>query len=85
VTSVTDQSDVAVLLAWLKVEGDVLEAVRDGWTGADITHRTMDQVHPCLRCGQQAQLAYVAHTDKGPRWLDLCPPCGYAARKANGG
>ncbi|MGI5171893.1 hypothetical protein ACQEU3_46880 [Spirillospora sp. CA-253888] len=44
--------------------------------GALINRRTQDEIHACLRCGEQAQLAYVADTLIGPRWLDLCYPCG---------
>lgn len=35
----------------------------------------------CLYCGQTSQCAYVAHTDTGPRWLDLCHLHGLALRQ----
>lgn len=73
---------IVAMLGWLKIEGDVLQAVRPGWTGADLNRRTQDEVHDCLRCGERAQAAYVAHTDKGDRWLDLCWRDAYAARWA---
>jgi hypothetical protein len=48
--------------------------------GAAIERRRNDEVHPCLRCGQRAHCAFVAHFEvpAGPpehRWLDLCHPC----------
>jgi hypothetical protein len=42
-----------------------------------IEHRTKDEVHSCLRCGERAQAAYIAHTDAGNRWLDLCMACSH--------
>lgn len=75
-------TDIAPLLAYLKVQGDLLEPVPPGWTGADITRRTHDEVHECIRCGERAQVAYVAETNAGDRWLDLCARDAYEARRA---
>jgi hypothetical protein len=47
---------------------------RDTW-GSAITHRSEDEVHACLRCGEQAQIAVIAETPDRPRWLDLCFGC----------
>lgn len=74
--------DIAPLLAFLKVNGDLLPLVADDWTGEHITRRTQDEVHQCVRCPKRAQVAYVAETDKGERWLDLCAHCAYEARQA---
>jgi hypothetical protein len=41
--------------------------------GAWIEHRAASGLHRCLRCGALAQLAFIADTKAGPRWLDLCP------------
>jgi hypothetical protein len=37
----------------------------------------LDEVHPCLRCGERAACAYIAETELGHRWLDLCWPCSH--------
>lgn len=42
-------ADIAPLLAYLKVQGDLLPSAPPGWTGADITRRTKDEVHECIR------------------------------------
>lgn len=44
-------------------------------TAAAIDHRGHDEVHSCLRCGQRANQAIIAHTSLGERWLDLCIAC----------
>jgi len=41
----------------------------------------LGEVHPCLRCGKQANCAFVADTKMGNRWLDLCHSCVYWLRK----
>ena len=38
-----------------------------------IDHRASSGLHRCLRCGGLAQVAFIADTKAGPRWLDLCP------------
>jgi len=41
-----------------------------------IERRCQDEVHSCLRCGEWARVAYIAHPkDAGNRWLDLCYAC----------
>jgi hypothetical protein len=64
------------LLRFLGTHPTLLPAAPETYTSADIHHRVHDEVHPCLRCGQQAQVATIveAKTD-GPRWLDLCAAC----------
>lgn len=37
-----------------------------------IETRVRDEEHPCLRCGNRAVVAYLAQTELGWRWLDLC-------------
>ncbi|MGH3376000.1 MAG: hypothetical protein ACRDP6_14775 [Actinoallomurus sp.] len=68
------------MLHLLKAEPTLLPEAPAAFTARDVDHRRLDEVHPCLRCGKRAHLAYVAHTDIGPRWLDLCHPCGYWVR-----
>ena len=48
----------------------------DADMGSAITQRARDEAHSCLRCGKAAVIAYVAHAESGPRWLDLCADCG---------
>lgn len=59
-------------LVWLRLNGDVLEAAPTDAPPQAIDARSRDQVHGCLACNEPAQVAYIADTDKGPRWLDLC-------------
>jgi hypothetical protein len=67
------------LLHLLKAEPTLLpEAPPDA--AARIEQRTHDEVHSCLRCGKRAQEAFVADTEIGPRWLDLCPECSHWLR-----
>lgn len=65
------------MLHLLKAEPTLLPEAPAGYTTQDMDRRRHDEIHPCLRCGQRAALAYVADTEIGPRWLDLCPPCGH--------
>jgi hypothetical protein len=41
-----------------------------------LERRRLDTVQACVFCGQQAQLAYIAHTMRPPRWMDVCHPHG---------
>jgi len=68
------------LLHLLKAEPTLLPEAPADHLGAAITHRTQDEIHHCLRCGQDAGIAYIAHTDAGNRWIDLCPQCAYWLR-----
>src|ERR1039457_429084 len=72
-----EPSDVRIFLHLLKAEPSLLPEAPwvDAWRQID--HRTKDEVHTCLRCGERACTAYVADTALGPRWLDLCAPCGH--------
>lgn len=67
------------MLHLLKAEPTLLPEAPPNATN-HIEHRTSDEVHSCLRCGEPAQLAYVADTEIGPRWLDLCHACGHWLR-----
>lgn len=49
--------------------------------GAAMHRRVDDEVHPCLRCGKQADQAIIAETPDRPRFLDLCFDCVYWLRK----
>lgn len=62
------------LLYLLKAEPTLLPEAPPDATSR-IEHRTHDEVHSCLRCGKGAQEAFVADTERGPRWLDLCHQC----------
>lgn len=77
-------TDLAALgmLYLLAAEPTLLPEAPSGATGADIERRRQDEVHPCLRCGKRAQVAYIAQMHIGPRWLDLCPACNHAVRAA---
>lgn len=59
-------------LIWLRTNGRILEEAPVDPPGNVIDARREDEVHDCLICGMRAQAAYIAHTDDGPRWLDLC-------------
>lgn len=71
------------LLALLDEHPDLLEAAPEGavrWDrqGAALEARVEDEVHPCLRCGEVAGVAFLARArhDGTWRWLDLCHGCG---------
>ena len=59
----------------LKAEPTLLPVAPADATAALIDRRRLDEVHSCLRCGKRAQMAFIAHTPIGPRWLDLCAAC----------
>lgn len=63
------------MLHLLKAEPTLLPPTPEGDVAALIEHRRHDEVHACLRCGQRAAQAFVADTEIGRRWLDLCHPC----------
>lgn len=73
----------AAFLYRLREMPALMDSAPAGWTGDHITRRTQDEIHLCLRCDKPAQVAYVAHTKAGPRWLDLCALCAHWARRAN--
>ena len=58
-------------LTWLRLNGRILEDAT-GAAASDMDARLMNEVHGCLACNNPAQVTYVADTDDGPRWLDLC-------------
>jgi len=68
-------STASGFLHLLKAEPTLLPEAPAGAGAAQIEHRRRDEVHPCLRCGKRAGAAFVADTELGPRWLDLCPGC----------
>jgi hypothetical protein len=52
--------------------------------GRAIDRRHMDEIHPCVFCGEQARAPLVANaSDLFGRagWLDLCPACNLALRE----
>lgn len=67
-------------LVLLRDNPSLLPSAPIGATGPQMDHRRMDEVHDCVRCGARATLAVVADTTAGPRWLDLCAPCGAEVR-----
>lgn len=68
------------MLYLLKAEPTLLPEAPVGDVAELIEHRTHDEVHSCLRCGKRAVQAFVADTELGPRWLDLCMPCSHWLR-----
>lgn len=70
----TEQSLADGLLHLLKTHPELLDEAPATEQGPATSRRTSDEVHPCLRCGGRARVAYIALTDSGPRWLDLCHP-----------
>lgn len=54
-------------------------------THTDITRRTKDEVHGCVRCGDRAEVAFLAGPSAqirlSARWVDLCPPCAVLVRE----
>jgi len=69
----TEQTNA--LLHLIKAEPSLLPAAPDPCSAKQMDHRRIDEVHVCLGCGERAQCVYVASTDAGPRWLDLCRKC----------
>lgn len=64
----------ADLLASLRAAGAILPAAPTDDQHAAFERRRLDEVHDCLICGQRAETEFIAHTEDGPRWLDLCWP-----------
>jgi hypothetical protein len=73
-------SDVRIFLHLIRAEPTLLPSAPPVEAWRHINHRTHDEVHPCLRCGERAGCAFVADTSAGPRWLDLCPHCAHWMR-----
>ncbi len=63
------------LLYLLRAEPTLLPPAPESNQVEAIEHRRKDEVHACLRCGARAQSAYIAATEIGPRWVDLCMIC----------
>ncbi len=63
------------MLLLFKANPTLLPAAPDVFDGRMIEHRRKDEVHACLRCPSRAHTAYVAETELGNRWIDLCWPC----------
>lgn len=98
-TEVPEASGVVLvtadLTAWLtqlrdeRARAEVLPAVDSSWYRLSNAEqaRAIDQraasSHPCLRCGQGAKAALIAHTAAGDRWLDVCWNCYGAIKTAN--
>lgn len=68
------------MLHLIKANPTLLPPAPSDWSAQAIEHRRNTEVHACLRCGNHAQCAYVADTDLGPRWLDLCWGCSHWVR-----
>lgn len=68
------------LLRLLKAEPDLMPPAPDDAAAAAIEQRRLSVQRRCLRCGAEARCAYVAHTKRGNRWLDLCPGCEHWLR-----
>lgn len=62
-------------LLLLKAEPTLLPEAPADAAGEHIERRRLDEVHACLRCGGRADCAFIAATELGPRWLDLCNGC----------
>ncbi len=72
----TDPVSADGMLYLIRAEPSLLPAAPSGVDVAKaIEHRRHDEVHTCFRCGGRAQCAFVAHTEMGDRWLDLCADC----------
>ena len=67
--------DADGMLYLLKANPTLLPEAPPDADGKAIEHRRHDEVHPCLRCGKRAMVAYIAALEIGPRWVDLCPGC----------
>jgi hypothetical protein len=72
------------MLHLLRAEPTLLPAAPAGpvGLGSAIEHRRKDEIHACLRCGKRAHCAFIAHTDLGNRWLDLCWACADWLRRS---
>lgn len=68
------------MLHLLNAEPTLLPEAPANVAPRDIDHRRLDAIHTCLRCGKRAKVAYVARTDIGNRWLDLCAACDHWLR-----
>lgn len=63
------------MLHLLKAEPTLLPPAPSDDLAQAMDRRRQDEVHACLRCGERAQMALVAHLETGNRWLDLCHGC----------
>jgi hypothetical protein len=73
-------AETDAFLYLLKIHPTLLPAAPAECTARDMGDRVGAEVHVCLRCGDRARCALVAHTEIGPRWLDICQPCLYWLR-----
>jgi hypothetical protein len=80
---VSGPAGIAAFLHLMAAEPTLMDPAPTAPTAAQIDHRSYDEVHACLRCGGRAQVALVAHTKAGDRWLDLCAGCSHWAQRAN--
>lgn len=69
-------ADVYSFAMLLRHEPTLMPSANGPITAERIEHRSLDEIHPCLRCGGRAQVAYGADLPDGDRWLDLCAACG---------
>jgi hypothetical protein len=75
--SVARKTDLGEWLKDLREHPERMGAAPLADQGAWIEHRAASGLHRCLRCGALAQVAFIADTKAGPRWLDLCPEHGH--------
>lgn len=59
-------------LVLLRDNPTLLDPVTGIGDGAEMTRRSRDEVHSCVRCGARPATALIASTLLGERWLDLC-------------
>lgn len=63
-------------LYWIRSNPEVLPpCATPGIGDADLARRIDARAaehRPCYACQEPAQRAFIVHTFKGPRWLDLC-------------
>lgn len=59
-------------LKTLRDEPWMMNAAPVDYTPVDMHNRSHEPWHSCLRCGRKSQVALIADTRWGPRWLDIC-------------
>lgn len=77
------RADEVALVAWLtsiRAHPEQLDPAPETDQGAAIEHRRLHETHQCGHCGKPATVAFIAGTEAGMRWLDLCAPHGVAVQ-----
>ena len=70
--ALTRKTDLGEWLKDLRAHPERMGAAPTTDQGVWIERRAASGLHECLRCGILAQVAFIADTKAGPRWLDLC-------------